>query len=81
MQRHLQMGRHKEDRRFSLQTQRAQKRVTGEVTLRDRRWSSIFAKAVLPQQRQVGAAAPWSHGRDVYLLQHSTGLVCLLVHM
>lgn len=32
---------------------RVQKRLTNEIVLRDRRWASIFGKAVLPQ-RQVG---------------------------
>ena len=54
----MQMGRRKEDRRFSLPMRRVQKRVTGEVMLRDRRWSSIFAKAALPQQRQVEQQLP-----------------------
>ena len=49
------MGARKEDRRFSLPARRVQKRPTGEVALRDRRWLSIFARAVLPG-RQVRAA-------------------------
>lgn len=67
----MQMGRRKEDRRFSLPMRRAQKRVTGEVMLRDRRWSSVFAKAVLPQQRQVDAAPAWAYSLDIHLHQDS----------
>ena len=49
------MGARKEDRRFSLPARRVQRRPTGDVALRDRRWLSIFARAVLPS-RQVRAA-------------------------
>lgn len=51
----VQMGARKEDRRFSLPARRVQRRPTGDVALRDRRWLSIFARAVLPG-RQVHAA-------------------------
>ena len=51
----VQMGARKEDRRFSLPARRVQRRPTGDVALRDRRWLSIFARAVLPG-RQVRAA-------------------------
>jgi hypothetical protein len=44
---------------------RMQKRMTGELMLRDRRWSSLVAKAAQPQQRQVSAAAPWPHSMNI----------------
>ena len=50
------MGARKEDRRFSLPARRVQRRPTGDVALRDWRWLSIFARAVLPG-RQVRAAS------------------------
>ena len=55
----LQMGARKEDRRFSLPARRVQRRPTGEAALRDQRWLSVFARAVLPG-RQVRAAF-WGH--------------------
>lgn len=51
----LQMGARKEDRRFSLPVRRVQRRPMGEAALRDRRWLSVFARAVSPG-RQVRAA-------------------------
>ena len=35
-----------------MPTRRVQKRLTNDIVLRDRRWGSIFGKA-LPAQRQV----------------------------
>ncbi len=46
------MGNKGQDRRFSMPTRRVQKRLSNDIALRDRRWASIFGKA-LPAQRQV----------------------------
>ena len=71
------MGARKEDRRFSLPARRMQRRPTGDVALRDRRWLSIFARAVLPG-RQVHAA--FCQGVIHCQLSHARATTSMPIH-